>query len=810
LNIFAPPIEVAVMVMRKIFLFFTLLFLAINGLRAQYVLSIRLIDQNKESVAGATVSIYNVLDSSKNWMRVSDSIGMIRVTVPKSRYTIRVEASSFETLKRNLLVNKNIDTVFSLIRDAKMMKGIVVTARKPLMRQEDDKTIVDPEPVALGSTHAFEVLEKIPGLFIDQDGNVYLNSTSPSAVWINGREQRMSAADIATMLKSLPPSAIDRVELVRTPSARYDASGVGGIVNIILKKNVKIGLTGSMNAGFNQGTYGNQFSGFNLNHSDGPRSSYLNVNLNKRNGYDQINTARELGVDSLLQQFSRTITPGNGLYIGTGLSREVHSKLTVGIDARININRSRSENENPTEIFRKSNSQVFFSTLSQTENNARSINTNFALNTKYKLDTAGSELNQDLSYSFDPNQNEQTLDNRFLLPFVSQQQLEGDANNQSHFITYQANLLKKLEGKWTVESGIKTANLWFNNDTKYFFLSGSARTPDLRRTNQYNYNEHIHAGYVQGSKTMGAVVLKTGLRLENTNMIGQQTIPTDTTFTVRRTDAFPYVYLSRALMKIAGYELRGYLVYRRSITRPSYSLLNPAIRILDPFLYEKGNPSLRPQFTQNYEANISVDERPLFAVGINQTKDIFTQVLYQADSSRRQAFRTYDNVGSNREMYFRGIAAIPPGKKYFFVIGAQYNHNNYDGKYEGAPLVFRRGSWTLFSFHNLKLTKTTQLSFQGFVRFKGQLQFYELSTFGAMNSNLSQQLLKRKLTLTLSVNDILYTNRNNFLLSQGTVKANGERFGDTRRFGLNLRYNFGIRKKEKEEGMMDQITNNSQ
>jgi hypothetical protein len=108
------------------------------------------------------------------------------------------------------------------------------------------------------------------------------------------------------------------------------------------------------------------------------------------------------------------------------------------------------------------------------------------------------------------------------------------------------------------------------------------------------------------------------------------------------------------------------------------------------------------------------------------------------------------------------------------------------------------------------LTKTTQLSFQGFVRFKGQLQFYELSTFGAMNSNLSQQLLKRKLTLTLSVNDILYTNRNNFLLSQGTVKANGERFGDTRRFGLNLRYNFGIRKKEKEEGMMDQLGNATQ
>jgi hypothetical protein len=454
---------------------------------------------------------------------------------------------------------------------------------------------------------------------------------------------------------------------------------------------------------------------------------------------------------------------------------------------------------------RISNQDLFFSSVSRTENDAENINANLAFNLKYRLDTVGSELNQDLSYSFDPSGNLQDLENLFLFPSVSRQQLDGDADSRSHFLTYQANLLKKLKGKWTFESGIKTSNLRFDNDTRYFLLGSTGLTPDPDRTNRYSYREHIHAAYLQGSKTLGEFVVKAGLRLENTNMIGRQTIPTDTTFTVRRTDAFPYVYLSRSIVKIAGYDLRGYLVYRRSITRPSYSLLNPAIRILDPFLYETGNPSLRPQFTRNYEANISVDGTPIFAVGMNQTKDIFTQVLYQADSSRSQAFRTYENVGGNREVYFRLTAAIPPGRKYFFVVGTQYNHNNYNGLYEGAPLVFRRGSWTLFTYHSLKLTPTTQLSCQGFVRFKGQLQFFELSTFGALNANLSQQMLKKKLTLTLSVNDILYTNRNEFMLAQGSVKANGDRYGDTRRFGLNLRYNFGIRKKDREEGMMDRM-----
>jgi hypothetical protein len=311
-------------------------------LHAQHALSIRLNDPNGEPVSGAMVTLSTISPKDRNWKKVSDSAGSVSFSIDKGDYRIRIEAYSYEKWEQKWLVSKSLDTLIVLVRDARMMKGVVITARKPLMRQEDDKTIVDPEPVALGSTHAFEVLEKIPGLFIDQDGNVYLNSTSPSAVWINGREQRMSSADIATMLKSLPPGAIERVELVRTPSARYDASGVGGIVNIILKKNIRIGLTGSVNAGFNQGIYGNQFGGFNLNHSDGGKSSYLNVNLNGRNNFDQINTSRQLGTDSLLQQFSRTVLPGNGWYIGVGVNRELNKRWSIGVESRINFNRSLS------------------------------------------------------------------------------------------------------------------------------------------------------------------------------------------------------------------------------------------------------------------------------------------------------------------------------------------------------------------------------------------------------------------------------------------------------------------------------------
>lgn len=764
---------------------------------AQTTLTVQTVSQSGEPAGFATITAVSRNQPSFKITRSTDSSGYIRLKLNPGNYTLSAEAIGFDPLKKDFILTKKDTTVRIVLQpSAQQLKDVVVTARKPLMRQEDDKTIVDPENIALGTTNAYEVMERIPGLFMNQDGNIYLNSTSPSAIWINGREQRMSAADVATILKSLPPNSIDRIEIIRTPSARYDASGGGGIVNVILKKNVKIGLTGSVNAGISQGTYGNQFAGVNINNSDGKKSTSLNLNVSSRNSFEDLQTIRLISNDSLLEQNARTLFPGNSMYGGFVFSYELSPKWEITSDSRFTLNQSHNTNDTRSDLLRADLGNVLTATLASIQNNGNNLNASQGLNLKYKIDTLGSEWVNDLSYSYARNTNDQDILNKLSFPVSTGQASAGLFENDNHFFTWQSNLIKKLRHKITLESGVKTSNLWFNNTTNFYFTPNGQRVADNRRSNRYRYDEHIHAVYLQGAKTFGPFILKTGVRVENTNMNGQQLFPSDTAFRIRRTDAFPYVYLSRKLMSIAGYELRAYLVYRRTISRPSFSVLNPAIRVVDTYLYESGNPSLRPQFTQNYEANISVDERPLFALGINQTRDIFSQVIYPDATNRNIALRTYDNLGKNRELYFRMIAAIPPGKKYFFVAGAQYNHNLYDGRYENAPLTFSRGSWSVFTYHNLKLTKTTQLSMNGFLRLKGQLQFYELGNFGQLNLNLSQQLLRKKLTITTGIGDLFYTNRNTFILKQGSLVVNGERKADTRRVNLTLRYNFGIRKKE--------------
>jgi iron complex outermembrane recepter protein len=279
-------------------------------------------------------------------------------------------------------------------------------------------------------------------------------------------------------------------------------------------------------------------------------------------------------------------------------------------------------------------------------------------------------------------------------------------------------------------------------------------------------------------------------------MNGRQSVPSDTSFRINRTDLFPYVFLSRKIMKIAGFELRGFLIHRRSISRPAYEYLNPFPRFVDQYLYEAGNPSLRPQFTRNYEFNISAGDYPILSIGRNDIRDIFTNVIYEDPRVPSVAYRTYDNLGKNRETYFRAVGALPPGGKYFFVLGTQYNHNEYTGLYENKPIAFSRGSWTFFTYHQLRIDKRSTLSLNGFMRLKGQLQFYELSNFGGLSMSVNRLFFDRKLTVTLNANDIFFTNRNSFSIKQGNIEAFGKRQNDTRRVGVNVRYNFGLKKRE--------------
>ena len=798
-------------IMKKICLVFIVLFglLIVNQSFAQTKeVSVKVTDKAGKPFNAAIVLYYEKgknkepFSTQKAIKVVADSLGVLQLKLDSNKsYYFRTSWVGYQITDTVLNFSQILNQTLVLKETTAMLNEVVVKSSKPLIRQEDDKSVVDPEPLAASSTNAYETIEKTPGIFIDQDGNVYLNGLSPAAIQINGRDLRMSPADIAVLLKSLPPNAIQKIELIRTPSAKYDASGGGGVVNIVLMKGIKIGMNGSVNSGFAQGVYGNQFIGFNLANNNDKLTSYVNAQYSNNNGYSITSSDRTVTIDTLVKQNARSTTPSNSTYVGYGFGKNIGEQWELNYDGRLSQSKSENSTLNASIVKVLSTNQNLsdLQTIVQNNNQNKFINQSFRA--KLKLDSTGGEWTNDVSFNFSNSNTNQVYINTYSSNSNAGRG-DGEFGNERSFFTYQTDLRKKWMGL-TTEFGLKTSTLNFENHANYTKTYLNVTTNDLFRTNSFRYKEQINAAYIQASKTWGPVILKVGTRFEQTIMQGRQLIPKDTTFSVNRTDAFPYVYLSRKLFNIMSYEMRGFLVYRKTISRPSYEFLNPFARYIDPFLYEVGNPNLRPQFTTNYEANISVDDKPLFAYGVNETKDIFTNVVYQSPTNKQVSYRTYDNLGKSKETYFRMIGVIPPGKKFFAVIGAQYNRNEYIGYYEGKPITFNKGTWALFTFQSYKIDGLSTITLNGFWRLSGQQQFYELSDFGSFTTSINRQFLKKKLVVTASWNDFLFTNKNNFTLRQGTQNAVGYRESDTRRWGLNLRYNFGFKPKENKLDMLE-------
>lgn len=785
-----------------------LLFLAISLLSfhtaAGQSVGFRVTDERKEPLLGANIQLTHVVDSAA-FFGVTDLEGRARIEgIADGPYVVSISYVGYETVEERIEVGAGKRSFsFQLSEGSVALEGVTITARRPLITQDGDKMIVDPEPLAGISSNALEVLEAVPGMFVDPDGGIFLTNASPAQIYINGREQRMSQQDMSAILRSLPPGSIQRIEILRTPSTRYDAASSGGIVNIILKKGVKLGRFGSINAGMNQGVQGDRFAGFSLNDSGDKGAWYLNANYNYNSSEETSHLFRVLSAQYNLDQAGRSISKNNRGYVGYGLNYDLRENLAFSYDGRVNGAIGRSDSRNIVRIVSGEEDPILSEIDNRTENYSPSLNLSQDLGLTWKLDTLGSEWDTKASYSYRYGTTEQDYRADILFPAFEPVSGEGINRQGRHFYLLQTDLTYKFQDKTQIETGLKTTWQDYDSRADYYLHENGSLTPDDRRTNAFSYQESISAAYAQASRPLFAgIVLKAGLRLEHTWMKGRQTVPEDARFLINRVDLFPYLYLSRPIMKIAGFDVTGFLIYRRTISRPGYQDLNPYIQYIDEFSYEVGNPGLQPQFTQNIEANISINDMPLFALGRNYTDGIRSNVVYPDADRPEITVRTYDNIGQSRETYFRAVAGMPPGGIYFFMLGGQYNLNEYDGVYFNEPLTFSRGSWRLFTFHSLTLAKNTRFTVSGFLWLNGLQNFYELENMGQLNVSLNQSFLGKKLQVSVFARDLLRTMETRFTLDQAGLAFNGSRYNDTQRIGFRIRYDIGLKKKEDRPDMM--------
>ena len=759
---------------------------------------INVVASKNEVVINATTSILRTTDSLILFTKVSSKETSFTLN-SNTAYILKVSAVNIKTVYQKFKAGSNDTTLNVVVQtNTKQLEEVVVNSRTPLIKQDDDKTIVDAEQLAESSTNAFEVLEKTPGAIVDQDGNIYLNSATPATIYINGREIRLSAIDLANLLKNLPANSISKIEVLRNPSAKYDAASSGGIVNIVLKKGVKLGVNGSIDASHFQGVYASDAIGFSVNNSKEKVNTYLSYNFSKKLNFEDLSSNRYTNSGGLFKQFANTKFNNTNNYLGAGINYQVNKKLNVSYDARISATQNNSNINNNINILSLRTLNSIGQNISVVNNQGPSLFVSNALAAKYKLDTLGSEWSNAADYTYFRANSDQKYQNINILP--AKNNLLGDGNilNNKNTLSYKSDLIIKTKKKYTIEVGTKLTFSESKNNSAYFSDTSTGKYIDRLQTNKFKYTENIAAAYLQIARTFKGLTIKPGIRLEFTDIKGRQIIPADTTFAIKRKDLFPYIFLRHKIAKLFGFTLVGNAIYRRSITRPFYESLNPYPRYADQYTYDVGNPGLQPQFTTNYEFSVNADEFPVFSIGLNDIKNIFTTLTYSRGDT---LFRTYDNLGTNKEIYMRAVVGIPPGKKYFFYAGTQMNIMNYKGQYDNVPFTFKRSSFTFFMFQNYKPLPTLNLSLNGFMRIRTVINFFELQPFGGLTFSANKSIVNKKMNIILTVNDIFKTNQNKFIINQPNFVADGYRYNDRRRLGIALKYNFGLKPKvEKKQG----------
>ncbi|RUA34044.1 MAG: hypothetical protein DSY77_07125 [Bacteroidetes bacterium] len=450
----------------------------------------------------SNVVVYQSSDSSLLTGSITDAEGKFNINVKYGDYYIKISAVGFETyLSKSITVNANNSTVdFSTIKlqeDVQVMDAVEVKAMRPQVIVEADKMVVSVEGTAMaaGAT-AYEVLEKSPGVFVDQDGNIQLNGKSGVQVMIDGRRSYLSAADLQNMLQGMSADNIKTIEIINNPSAKYDAEGNAGIINITLKKNNIQGVNGSLNAGYRYNEMQNYNTGLQLNHKKGNWNSFINADLSQRGRIRDAGFYREItqnnGVTTIFDQTGKEYVNRVIPSLRIGTDYDINDRQSIGMmfnvygqDVYHDFNIDTDLKQGANEFIINSDNQIDY----------RFLNTQGNLHYVHKLDTNGTKITTDLNYVKLFNNGGSSFTNSYFQEGNDQAYAVEKLENENPFAydiySAQVDFEGKLFDLIKVESGLKASHVVSDNELNFYELQDNQRELDPNRTNHFIYTEQI-------------------------------------------------------------------------------------------------------------------------------------------------------------------------------------------------------------------------------------------------------------------------------------------------------------------------------
>jgi len=750
----------------------------------------RLIDEQGEALPYATIQLLDQ-DSSLLKVEASRVDGSFEFKGLKtSIYFVNLSFLGFQTkvIKLDLEKDKgNIGTTV-LKSQSTELQEVTVTAEKPLIQVEPDKTIFNVDKnLSTAGDNGVELLRKAPGLQVDNDDNIILEGKAGVNIYINGKQSFLQGEDLKNYLRSLQADEIESVEIITQPSSKYDAAGSGGILNIVLKREKGLGTKGTVTNTITFGDYARNNTSLNLNYRNADYALFGNYSHFQGSSTNFFNIYREQGVNVFDGKTkSKTTFLNDQLSLGGDFYLSKNSTVSVAMSGNVNNNESTTDSRT---LMAQRDDYITDSVLlapnrndSEVDNYTVSLNYTYEDSLDRRLSVDADWVNyQSIALSYQPNFYTSPDEANILSQNINSQETPIEISVRSS----QANYEQKL-GKGTFSTGIKASQVLTNNVFDFYNVQDGKNVLDINRSNTFDYEEIIGAAYLNYKFAWKKWKIQMGLRAEQTHSKGDlQSITQVANKVVERNylNWFP----SGGLTFQPNRDNSLALIYSRRIQRPNYRNLNPFEFQINELSFRRGNPFLQPQFTHNIKLSNTYKYTLNTSFTFSYVSDFFAEVS-EAEGERISFINTR-NV-ADQQVYNFSVSYPKKIKEWWSVYGSIYGfYNKFTANHPDFIPVDRLtyGGYAQSSF---TVKKVYKLELSGWYSspsiWRGT---FKTKSIGSLN--FSVQRTWNRWTAKASINDIFYSipwradNRFGELFITGTGGS------DSRNVRFYLSYSFG-------------------
>ena len=764
-----------------------------------------------EGVAFATVALFKAKDSTLVKADITDGNGGFKLSnVPKGVFFLEINSVGFEKFRSKLftITDKNLEIPPFIVKIANKTLGeIVVRSRKPMVEVLADKTVFNVQAsLSATGTTGFELLRKAPGVIIDNADNLILEGKSGVLIYIDGKPSVLTGPDLSNFLKTIQASDIEAIEIITQPSARYDAAGNAGIVNIRLKKDKRFGTNGTVAIGTEYGKNGRVNSTVSLNNRNKKTNFFANYSnrLGKTESFmdlyrQQANTVFDLTTVTIDNAKSNNLKAGVDIF--------VNNKSTFGVILNGNFNAGLLNTNSRTPITAASASVPNQLLVAQSLSNYN--NKNVYLNTNYRFaDTLGRVLNLDADYGIYDSKRLNDQPNTYYNGDETAKQYERvyqmNTPKNIHILTFKADYEQSfLKGQLGI--GAKFSQVKTDNTFDFFDFVNTKKIKNQERSNQFIYAENINAAYVNYNRRWGKVNFQGGVRLEHTISNGKLTSSLQNKDSLVKRNYVNFFPSGGFTYNPNANNAWG-LTYSRRIERPNYKSLNPFEWKIDELSYSKGNPFLKPQYTDNVKLSHTYKYRLTTSVSYSYVRDFFAQITDTIEGTRN--FLMEQNI-ANQQVINVGISYPFDVTKWWSVfISANAYQSNFEAKNE-KYVPIKQTTASFYGQNTFTLPRKWTMEVSGWFSTPSVWGgTYLAKSLGSLDIAVQKKIFNEKISARLAFGDVFFSSPWRGNMTYGDLKIRGRGGWESQQVRFNFSYKFGNNQvksaRKRETGLEDE------